>query len=146
MSTLIGTKIRGATRTLRSRKAAPLEPSQRKMVGAKTPTAPSALEEAFALQVRAAKLPAPVREHRFHPTRRWRFDFAWPVSRIAVEIEGGTWSGGRHTRGSGFEADCIKYNAAAVLDWRVLRVTGSMVKDGSALAAVRQLLSETLRG
>lgn len=62
-----------------------------------------------------------VEEHRFHATRRWRFDFAWVAQRVAVEVEGGVWSGGRHTRGAGFVADARKYNEAVRLGWRVLR-------------------------
>lgn len=61
------------------------------------------------------------KEYKFHPTRKWRFDFADPDNKVAVEIDGGVFSGGRHTRGSGFRADCEKINAAAVLGWRVLR-------------------------
>jgi very-short-patch-repair endonuclease len=70
-------------------------------------------------------LPAPVLEYKFHPTRKWRFDYAWPELRIALEVEGGVWTGGRHTRGSGFLKDVKKYNAAAALGWRVLRCTPS---------------------
>lgn len=104
--------------------------------------ATSSLEELFALQVRASGLSAGMeREHRFHPTRRWRFDFSWPEKRVAVEIEGGHWTGGRHVRGAGFEADCEKYLEAIVMGWRVLRVTGSLVKSGRALAAAEALLA-----
>jgi very-short-patch-repair endonuclease len=78
-------------------------------------------------------------EYRFHPERRWRFDFAWPSKKIAVEIEGGTWSGGRHTTGAGFEKDCEKYNAAVMLEWRVLRFTGKQVKSGEAYELTRDL-------
>src|SRR5690606_39740371 len=56
----------------------------------------SALEDALALHIRAHKLPEPVREYRFHPERRWRFDFAWPDLRVAAEVEGGIHIGGRH--------------------------------------------------
>ena len=64
-----------------------------------------------------------VREHRFHATRRWRFDAAWPIARVAVELEGGLYTRGRHLRASGYDADCEKYNAAALAGWRVLRYT-----------------------
>lgn len=67
-------------------------------------------------------LPPPTAELRFEPLRRWRFDYAWPDSKIALEIEGGVWSGGRHTTGKGFVGDMAKYNRAACLGWRVLRV------------------------
>ena len=71
-----------------------------------------------------------VREHRFAPPRRWRFDFALIAERIAIEVEGGTWSQGRHNRPQGYQADCEKYNAAAVMGWRVLRFTPAMVRRG----------------
>lgn len=75
--------------------------------------------------------PVPEIEYRFHPLRRWRFDFAWPELKMALETEGGVWSGGRHTRGKGFIDDCEKYNTAAVMGWLVLRVTSAHLKDGS---------------
>ena len=39
-----------------------------------------------------------VKEYLFHPTRKWRFDYAIPDHKIALEVEGGVWTGGRHTR------------------------------------------------
>jgi len=75
-------------------------------------------------------------EYRFAPPRRWRFDFAFPAARVAVEVEGGTWSGGRHVRGAGFEADCEKYNRAALLGWRVLRFTPEMIRGQVALRMI----------
>lgn len=94
----------------------------------------------LAFQCKAAGLPAPQLEVRFHPTRRWRLDLAWPDRLIYVEVDGGTWIGGRHNRGQGYERDCEKLNAAAVAGWRGLRVTTAMVKDGRALNMVEQLL------
>lgn len=82
-------------------------------------------------------------EHRGPKGRRawYRFDFAWPDLHIALEVEGATWQQGRHTRGSGFEKDCHKYNEAACLGWTVLRVTANMVADGTALEFVRRALA-----
>jgi very-short-patch-repair endonuclease len=94
-------------------------------------------EEVLALQIWDEKLPVPVREHRFHPERRWRFDFAWPDLKLAVECEGGTWIAGRHTRGSGFAADCEKYNAAAMGGWKVLRFPSNLIHDGTAINALK---------
>lgn len=93
------------------------------------------------LQIRAAGLLMPIEEHRFCK-RRWRFDLAWVDRKLAVEIEGGTWSHGRHVRGKGFQLDCIKYAEALCLGWRVLRVTTAMVNDGTALAYVERALSD----
>lgn len=78
-------------------------------------------------RLKQANLPLPVREYIFHPARKWRFDFAWPDKKLAVECEGAVWSRGRHTRGKGFIADCEKYNAAALLGWRVLRYTTNQI-------------------
>ena len=94
----------------------------------------------FAQQVYDARLSEPDREYRFHPSRRWRFDFAWPREKIAVEIEGGVYSQGRHTRGRGFTEDCIKYNAAAALGWRVFRYPSALVEDGSAIKQITNVL------
>jgi very-short-patch-repair endonuclease len=98
----------------------------------KAPKALSEGEETFALHCKINKL-LPEREYAFAPKRKWRFDFAFPVSKVAVEIEGGTWSGGRHSRGPGFEADCFKYSEAAALGWRVIRVTTEMVSSSLAI-------------
>lgn len=96
-------------------------------------------EETFALHARILPV-APVREHRFHPTRKWRFDFAFPDQKLAVEVEGGIFTGGRHTRGAGYRKDMEKYNAAAILGWRVLRFDGDIIKSGKAIQIVREAL------
>lgn len=75
------------------------------------------------LLCQAHHLPLPKPEYVFHPTRGWRFDYAWPAQKIAVEIDGGAWVSGRHTRGAGFIEDQRKRNAAAVLGWRCLHYT-----------------------
>ncbi len=110
------------------------------------PSATSEYEALFLLHCRAARLPTPEREWCFAPPRRWRFDFSWPEAGLAVEIDGGTWAGGRHTRGAGFARDCEKFNYATLAGWRVLRFTAQMVADGTALETVRRALGmETTR-
>ena len=90
-----------------------------------------AVTERLRIEFQVAGLPRPAEEYRFARPRLWRFDFAWLDERIAVEYEGGTWrAGGRHTTGKGFRDDCIKYNAAAALGWRVYRFTADMVESG----------------
>lgn len=114
----------------------------------------------------AADYPEPEREHRFDKVRKWRFDFAYPERKIAIEVEGGSFSapvrchicgnivkhrlksgvlvpvraGGRHNRGANFEKDAEKYNQAALDGWMVLRVTPAMIKDGRAVNIVRDAL------
>ena len=94
------------------------------------------------LLCRAHGLPAPVPEYRFHPSRRWRFDWAWPEQKIALEQEGAVWVRGRHTRGPGVIQDMEKYNQAAVLGWRLLRLTPQQVKAGAALPLLQELLRD----
>lgn len=89
--------------------------------------------------MRAHKL-APEPEFKFHDTRKWRFDFAFPNEKVAVEVEGGTWVSGRHNRGDGFVRDTEKYNAAAVLGWCVLRFTDKAINSGEAINLIREAL------
>ena len=89
-----------------------------------------------------AGLPLPVPEHRFHPTRLWRFDYAWPAEKIAVEVEGGIWTGGRHINPAGFIADLEKYNAAAVLGWRIIRMTPKSIATLISVHLVREAMKE----
>ena len=78
-------------------------------------------------QTHNINLPDPEREWRFCE-RKWRFDFAWPSLWVAVEIEGGSWVGGRHANPAGMHNDCSKYNAATARGWRVLRFTGNHIR------------------
>jgi len=86
-------------------------------------------------------LPTPQTEVRFHPKRKWCFDYAWPDLHIAVEIEGAVWVHGRHTRGSGFTQDMEKYNEAGKLGYRVFRFTPQQLKSGEAQAFMKELFT-----
>lgn len=94
----------------------------------------------FAQLCEAAGLACPVPEYRFHPTRRWRWDWAWPEDKLAVEVNGGAWVGGRHTRGAGYARDLEKWSAGAALGWRIIHVTPRQFARGDALALVRAAL------
>jgi very-short-patch-repair endonuclease len=85
-----------------------------------------------------------VREHRFHPVRRWRFDFAWPDRLFAVEVDGGTMNFGRHNRPGGFAKDAEKMNTATLMGWRILRFDAAMVKDETAITVIEEGLMEFL--
>ena len=100
----------------------------------------SKLEETLYYQIKVCGLPEPVRELMFAPPRRWRFDFSWIDKKLAVEVEGGAWTGGRHTRGAGFEADMEKYNMAVLLGWRVLRFAPIHLKTGVAIQQIEEAL------
>ncbi len=95
------------------------------------------------------------REVEFHPARKWRFDFVivkmcngdagrmglpYRNFRVAVEVEGGG-HGGAHSRPKGFAEDCEKYNAAAILGWRLLRFTTRMVESGIAIKTIEEILA-----
>lgn len=103
---------------------APLQPSPDGLLTDLIPSAPAltVTERAFLQRLKERRVPEPEREVRFSPDRRWRFDWSWSQQKLALEVEGGVWTGGRHTRGGGFLADCEKYNDAAVRGWRLLRV------------------------
>lgn len=83
------------------------------------------------LQLRSNDIPNPEREYRFHATRKWRFDFAWPDSKVAVEIDGGgfTFGGGKHMQ----PRDLEKLNTAASLGWKVYRFTPEMIRKSQAI-------------
>lgn len=69
----------------------------------------------------------------------WRFDFCWPVQKVAVEIEGGVWIRGRARRHGG-ENDMDKGNLAQVLGWKVLRFSPRHVASGAAIRLLAQVL------
>jgi very-short-patch-repair endonuclease len=100
----------------------------------------SHLEQQFALAWRVIHGQPYQAEHKFCAARKWRFDFAWPAQKVAVEVEGGVWSKGRHTRGSGYIGDCAKYNTAALDGWRVIRLAGDMVNDIELLKRIKCLI------
>jgi len=88
------------------------------------------------------------REYRFHPERKWRADFRCRVAShvvdgldwVLVEIDGGAYVNGRHSRGAGVEADAEKQSAAAILGYRVIRATPRQVEDGRCLEWIQQAL------
>jgi len=89
---------------------------------------------------RSFDIETPEAEYKFHETRKWRFDYAFPRFKVAIEVEGGVWTGGRHTRGSGFVKDMEKYNEAAKLGWRILRFTPSDLAKTSTFETIKQTL------
>ena len=100
----------------------------------------SELELILENRLERAGLPLGVTQHRFVPGRQYRFDRCWLDRRVAVEVQGGIWSGGRHARGSGIAAECVKLSIAAALGWRVLPVTRDMIESGQAVDLIRQAL------
>lgn len=102
----------------------------------------SSLADTLAFHLRAAGIGGFAREYLFHPTRKWRFDFAWPAELIGVEVDGGQCvQGTGHNSGTGRERDAEKDVEAVLLGWHVVRFPTSMVVDGRALQFVERLLA-----
>lgn len=80
-------------------------------------------------------------EFRFYPSRMWRFDYAIPELKIAIEIDGGVWIQGRHNRASSYIKDAEKLNTAASLGWLVLRI----VREYSYTNATLELIKRTIK-
>jgi hypothetical protein len=92
-------------------------------------------------------LPRPVPEHAFaKPDRAWRFDFAWPDARVAIECHGGIWVRGAHSRGAQQLKDFEKLNAAQLRLWKVLHVTPDQLCTAETLAMIRLALQPTPMG
>jgi hypothetical protein len=86
-------------------------------------------------------LPIPEAEYEFHATRKWRFDFAFLEPHwLAVEIDGGGWVQGRHSRGKGMRDDCEKLCEAICAGWRVMRVVPEQIKSGELFAWLERVL------
>ena len=77
-----------------------------------------------------------MREFKFHPTRLWRIDFAWPERKLAVEIESSV-----HRIKGRFAGDIPKYNALSLCGWTLLRYTAQMVKSAQAIDEVKAFLA-----
>ena len=98
----------------------------------------------YLLQLLRNTHPGWVLEHRFHPVRRWRFDAALPCKMLALEIDGGVWTGGRHSRGAGQIADMAKGNEACALGWSVLHFTPQQLKSGEMIRFINYVLTRKI--
>ena len=86
-------------------------------------------------------------EHRFHPTRKWRFDSAMPRLGLAFEMDGILGGqGGAHQRRQGYLRDREKDLEAAALGWQVIRLTPQQLQDGSALPLLGQIIERAIAG
>jgi very-short-patch-repair endonuclease len=97
-------------------------------------------EQAFLLMLKARKMPTPTPEYRFHPTRKFRLDWAWVDAKVGLEVDGGIWTGGAHGRGTGITRDQEKTNLAAGLGWRILRCTPSKLMADETLDHINRAL------
>lgn len=99
-------------------------------------------EQIFKQVCQTMRLPEPVPEFQFCEGRKWRIDFYFEANgrRVALEVEGGVWTGGRHTRGGGFSGDMEKYNALAERHIFLLRCVPSDLMKLKTLNAVKTVL------
>lgn len=97
----------------------------------------------FLALLEGAGLPCPRSEYVFHEGRNWRFDYCWPDQLVALEVEGGVFKGGRHTRGAGYAADLEKYNTATLDGWKLIRVTPNGLSSYRTMQMLRVLLGGT---
>lgn len=100
---------------------------------------PSKGEETLAFQLKALGISFE-REFKFCEARRWRADFHLTGKMILIEVEGGIWSGGRHTRAKGYLGDMEKYNEATKLGYKVLRFSTAQVMSGLAIKQIEELV------
>ena len=112
-------------------------------------------EDELAFQIRAHRLPVPLRQYRFAQElgRQWRFDFCFTQQRLAIEVEGLVASPaivagrrtivltGGHATPEGFKDDIAKYNAATLLGWRLLRFHQQQIATGEAIAMIERTLA-----
>ena len=107
----------------------------------KSQKVPNEFELKLALGLKALKIDFE-QEFKFHPSRKWRADFHLKGRMILIEVEGGIWSGGRHTRGKGYIGDMEKYNAAAMLGYQVIRFSTEQVKSGLAIQQIEKMVGD----
>lgn len=129
-----------------SQKPAPLPVSHK--TGKKTGKKPvsKSLKRSFAsgseftldCQMTADRLPPYVREYQFHPTRKFRADFAFVPQKLLVEVEGGLFVKGAHSNPLGIIRDMEKSNLAALGGWALLRYSPAQIKSGEAIAQIKQ--------
>lgn len=103
----------------------------------KLPNKESSLEAELALQIRALKLPVPIRQYKFLADRGYLADFCWPDSKLIVECNGEV-----HRIKEMFERDMEKTCLAVVHGWTVLSVGRKLIYKGQAIEWVKLLLKE----
>ena len=102
---------------------------------------PNEFEAKLARELKALKINFE-QEFYFHPKRKWRADFHLVDKRILVEVEGGIWTSGRHTRGKGYLGDMEKYNAATMMGFQVIRFSTDQVKSGHAIQQIEKMVGD----
>ena len=110
------------------------------------------IDPLFKAALQQAGLPLPKPEYRFHPERKWRGDYAWPDAMhgpfgdmvefpLALEVQGGIWSRGRHATGAGIKGDMEKFSEGAALGWRLLLVEPKDLCSPNTMDLIRRALN-----
>ena len=107
----------------------------------KSQKVPNEFEAKLARELKSLKIDFE-QEFKFHPDRKWRADFHLKGRMILIEVEGGIWSGGRHTRGKGYIGDMEKYNAATMLGYQAIRFSTEQVKSGLAIQQIEKMVGD----
>lgn len=94
----------------------------------------------FVAYCRASGVPAPVREYHFCDGRQWRADFAWPEQMIILEVQGGAFVNGGHTRGPAYVKEMERTNTAALLGWRMFFTTPKNLMTELTMRMLKQAL------
>lgn len=114
--------------------------SQSKNRNAKKSKVSGGISASTILEAELKKVTGFITEHKFHHTRKWRLDYYIPELKIAIELHGGAYTQGRHTRGKGFTEDREKMNEAQLAGILVLEVTSEQVKNGLAISLVKRAI------
>jgi len=101
------------------------------------------LERKFALLWSTLKGESLVEEHRFHPVRKWRLDFAHLETKVGIELQGGVFSGGRHARGYGIVGDYEKGNEAIFCGWVIIQLSAKQITTEN-IEKIRELIAKRL--
>jgi very-short-patch-repair endonuclease len=120
-------------RAVREQGSPARKPSRRRAVSSK-------LEAALLQQITLCRLPTPERNVRLIEGRLFTWDFVWRAQRVCLEVQGGTWSQGAHSRGAGQARDAKKQALATLAGWRCLAVTTDQIRSGEAIRWIEQAL------
>lgn len=89
-----------------------------------------------------------VPEYKFSSSRDFRFDFANPDTKVALEVQGGVWKGsfGGHTSGAGYVRDIEKSNLAVANGWRIVQCVPQDVCMLDTVTTFKQTMEATKNG
>ena len=81
-------------------------------------------------------------EFFFSTERLYRFDYAIPEYKIAIEQEGGIWAKGNsgHSSGTGIQRDMDKNNLAIAQGWVIIRRTPADICTSGTMELIKKLV------